>query len=369
MQPWIVRIVYENDETVVRRTTTSTAATTTKTTISFVSPTPHDQITPEVVDSITTKEAAATVATQLPTAAKESASTLQPWILRIVYDPETDVALKKHGTIPEVVESTQTKNAALTTTMTTTRPSAKESKSTLQPWILRIVYDPDTDVSLKKRTAKAPPIPNRTQKVVPLLKSALKTSSYHHCQYHHDYLDDARTASTNSSDDEQEDAVSSLGSTSPTLRPNSNRRRRNGLSVSFCSTMTVQLYATILGDNPSTSSGPPLSLGRAVGPPVTLPLLNDNESLSSGPPRATLSDLIIPRHCREQLLLALGYTQDDLDTVTNKIRFVQLCRHAHSKPPGRWEKWWHGSDTDTTTVSTMTDSSLSSITTTTMATF
>jgi hypothetical protein len=88
-----------------------------------------------------------------------------------------------------------------------------------------------------------------------------------------------------------------------------------------------QTYDIILGDNPATSRGPPLSIGSVISRSV-LPLADYEEHR---PPRRAMSDLIIPYDARERLLMDAGYSRSDIRAVEEKLFRIKLARRANAK--------------------------------------
>jgi hypothetical protein len=97
-------------------------------------------------------------------------------------------------------------------------------------------------------------------------------------------------------------------------------------SVSWCM-VEFQTYDIILGDNPATSRGPPLSIGNVISRSV-LPLADYEQHR---PPRRAMSDLIIPYDARERLLMDAGYSRSDIRAVEEKLFRIKLARRANAK--------------------------------------
>jgi len=94
--------------------------------------------------------------------------------------------------------------------------------------------------------------------------------------------------------------------------PKSNRTRK----IDF-STVEVRQYERILGDNPSCSSGAPVSIGWKFFQERTLCLSVDEYEYSHGHFRDEC-DMVLDRQERETLLYELGYSEKDLAKVVRE---------------------------------------------------
>jgi len=116
-----------------------------------------------------------------------------------------------------------------------------------------------------------------------------------------------------------------------TSAPNNDHGRKNPRRVSF-SHLQIRTYETILGDNPSCSSGPPLSLGWKYDPSHCTASIDEYEAHQAhlygvapdGTPRRSCPvDLVLYRWEREDFLLKAGYTRQELAErvrISNKTK-------------------------------------------------
>ena len=89
-------------------------------------------------------------------------------------------------------------------------------------------------------------------------------------------------------------------------------------------TISIREYVNTIGDNPSCGDGPALSLGWAFKlQPVTMSI-DDYES--SRPPRRVLDALAIPKERRENILIRLGFSYEDILQAIVEKRYDQACR-------------------------------------------
>lgn len=99
----------------------------------------------------------------------------------------------------------------------------------------------------------------------------------------------------------------------------STTRTEKKKSVSFDS-ITVNEHQVILGDNPSVSSGPPLSLAWKSHSECVC-TVNDYEERR--PTRRTKETMLVPRNIREEWLRNAGYARSqfvETERVLNKIK-------------------------------------------------
>jgi hypothetical protein len=94
--------------------------------------------------------------------------------------------------------------------------------------------------------------------------------------------------------------------------------------VSF-STIDVHTHLIKLGDNPSTTAGPPLTISWKAFDSQTVSLEEFEESRKE---RRDRDDLIIPRYVREDWLRAIGYSWSDLKKV---ILILNRAREKQDK--------------------------------------
>lgn len=105
-----------------------------------------------------------------------------------------------------------------------------------------------------------------------------------------------------------------------TINININTRPSRRTRVSF-GQLEIREYESILGDNPSCSRGPPLSIGWKYDPERIINVSVDAfENRSSRRDRHRISeiDLLMDRAEREQTLLDLGYTKAEIAAATRQ---------------------------------------------------
>jgi len=86
-------------------------------------------------------------------------------------------------------------------------------------------------------------------------------------------------------------------------------------------------HGMVLGDNPSCSWGPPVSLGWEVSRSYVM-TLDDFEKCrgDDGCHRRKTAEMILPRHIRERILLEHGYSRSAQRTVSVRNSLVQRQR-------------------------------------------
>ena len=110
-------------------------------------------------------------------------------------------------------------------------------------------------------------------------------------------------------DDDQEDD-SDLGDSdkdSDRLKHKSSRTDSSG-SVRF-EKLTFRNYPVVLGDNPSITSGPPISLDWQHGASYELSV---EEYERSRPPRRDKKNMVLPKSVRQEWLLSEGYSRGEM---------------------------------------------------------
>ena len=123
--------------------------------------------------------------------------------------------------------------------------------------------------------------------------------------------------------------VSSGARASLRSRPRSNPSR----SVSF-SNLEIRTYETILGDNPSCSGGPSLSIGWRYDPNHDSISIDDYEAhqarINGLPPGSTYAcrpeELVLHRSEREEILLSSGYTRQDFVESIRSMKKIKSKR-------------------------------------------
>lgn len=99
-------------------------------------------------------------------------------------------------------------------------------------------------------------------------------------------------------------------------------------------TVEFRTHCIILGDNPSVSSGPPVTIGWKS---VESQSLNLSEYEEFREPRREKCDLILPRMTRTQWLRAAGYARSEMKAVDDQVQVIKKHRRRNSRP-GLWEK-------------------------------
>lgn len=85
-------------------------------------------------------------------------------------------------------------------------------------------------------------------------------------------------------------------------------------------TVELREYHRALGDNPSTSSGPPIGIDWAYDPKRTIVLDVDTYEDERGGSRRAKRDLAIPPHVRVDMLREAGYSRKDITQATRCAR-------------------------------------------------
>jgi hypothetical protein len=101
-----------------------------------------------------------------------------------------------------------------------------------------------------------------------------------------------------------------------------NASKTKSASIQF-STIAISSHLIILGHNPSTSQGPPVSLSWKAIHTQTL-ALEDYED--NKPAKRTRDQLLLPRAVREDWLIALGYSRQDLKLAEKQVAKIQKSR-------------------------------------------
>jgi len=96
--------------------------------------------------------------------------------------------------------------------------------------------------------------------------------------------------------------------------------RPTDLHVRF-STVSVRYFKRILDLNPSVTSGPAIGIGWSfrTGMPMSVDQWEFDRAALRGP-----AELVIPRHEREDMLLQLGYTQQE---IAQAVRTIRKCKN------------------------------------------
>ena len=102
--------------------------------------------------------------------------------------------------------------------------------------------------------------------------------------------------------------------------------RRRQSRVSFAH-VNIREYERVLGDNPSVTSGPPLSIGWRHSTTLLTMSLDDYES-GKGPPRSS-SEYLVPKSVRETMLVEhAGVSRRE---IVNTVRIIQKAKAARRK--------------------------------------
>ena len=119
----------------------------------------------------------------------------------------------------------------------------------------------------------------------------------------------------------------------PVLREKSSKTK-----VSF-STLQIRTYETILGDNPSCTGGPPISIGWRYNPEHFDSTVDEYERKQDhfygGPEIRPLDiDLVLHRSERESILMKMGYNQQDLAESVRRLNKAKSRRRqtVHNLP-------------------------------------
>lgn len=130
--------------------------------------------------------------------------------------------------------------------------------------------------------------------------------------------------------------------------PSADRRRSS--SVRF-NTVEFREYPIVLGDNPSTSSGPPIGIGWEFD---TTTLVSDVDSYEArrdgdggeerrGTLRRSKSELRIPREVRDYMLVRSGYSRQEIRSATQEAKKERDRRFASLRRQ-RFDPIVHGLD-------------------------
>jgi hypothetical protein len=94
------------------------------------------------------------------------------------------------------------------------------------------------------------------------------------------------------------------------------------------STIDFYSHEMLLGDNPSVSSGPPLTISWKAHEhhPITV-----EEYEKFKPVRRRKSEMLSPRQMREDLLMGAGYNRSDLKEATTEAAAIRQMRHRSLK--------------------------------------
>lgn len=133
----------------------------------------------------------------------------------------------------------------------------------------------------------------------------------------------AETQEYNSDDDLSVECLLLSGhNTSDAIMSNCAKAFKN--KVSF-STVEIREYRSVVGDNPSVSVGPPISIGWEYAPaPKSSLYLEDYEKHRE--PIKSESELKLPLEERVTRLLSLGYNTKQLNEAANKAKKARLRR-------------------------------------------
>jgi hypothetical protein len=100
----------------------------------------------------------------------------------------------------------------------------------------------------------------------------------------------------------------------------------------------IRFYEQVIGDNPSCSSGAPISLGWNYVPEFTLPL--DHFEIARGPMRRHELDLILTRRQRKSLLMEeLGYSYTDIVESIRAAVKVKRQRRSTVSQLGKMDRF------------------------------
>lgn len=94
------------------------------------------------------------------------------------------------------------------------------------------------------------------------------------------------------------------------------------------SMIEIHSHVVQLGDNPSVSQGPPITISWEAFDSQILPL--DNYE-NNKPMHRQRQELLIPRFVREDWLREQGFSRGEISQVLNEISRTQQCRARNSK--------------------------------------
>jgi hypothetical protein len=96
-----------------------------------------------------------------------------------------------------------------------------------------------------------------------------------------------------------------------------------------------------LGDNPSVTKGPPITLGWEMTDSCKISV-DDYESRLEG--RRSKRELILPGAVREDWLRELGYSREELKEAVSVVKKIKVDRRTSAEDGKLWEKlrkWTH----------------------------
>jgi hypothetical protein len=110
----------------------------------------------------------------------------------------------------------------------------------------------------------------------------------------------------------------------------------DSLSKSFCSddserrsvkfsTIEVRSHPMIMGDNPSVSSGPPVTIDWEH---QDVEQFDVSDYEKSKPIKRSKREIIIPAHLRESSLRDQGYARSEIAQVGKEVNRIKKCRNA-----------------------------------------
>jgi hypothetical protein len=99
-------------------------------------------------------------------------------------------------------------------------------------------------------------------------------------------------------------------------------------------TIEVHTHEVTLGDNPSVSVGPPLTIGWKAVDSIMLQLDEYEEARAS---RREKVNLIVPKSTRIDWLRDAGYARSELKAVEDDIAFIKKYRKKNAQP-SLWER-------------------------------
>ena len=125
----------------------------------------------------------------------------------------------------------------------------------------------------------------------------------------------------------------------PTVAPPPMTRDKLSKTKVTFSTLQIRTYETVLGDNPSCTGGPPLSIGWRYNPEHFESTVDEYEQKQDhfygGPEIRPLDiDLVLHRSEREAILMKMGYNQQDLAESVRRLNKAKSRRRqtVHNLP-------------------------------------
>lgn len=114
----------------------------------------------------------------------------------------------------------------------------------------------------------------------------------------------------------------------------------NSSSVSW-GTIEFRTYETVLGDNPSTTSGPPVSIGWMILSSSDHIPIDDYEIYRDDTMIRQRDMLLIPRMERENRLLEFGYSRNEMKQRETELEVIKKSRIHNSRHRILFDNPWY----------------------------